>query len=198
MIILGDYSDEVTGLGLLGSVALGVLGLDFPADIRDLSACFTVNFDPSDPMWWLNLAGCAAAFLPLVGGLKFLDEGAELVKYSDEAVEAAGDVGKHLDEAVEGGTDVIETVSKTNPFDLQPTHSPTLSKNKMNALMDDIKVNGIQEPIKYVEYNGQMYVVDGHHRLLAAKRLGLTEVPIEKVDLPYAGYNTIDDLLWFE
>ena len=101
-------------------------------------------------------------------------------------------------EALEGGSDVIGAVSKTNPFDLQPTHSPTLSKNKMNALMDDIKVNGIQEPIKYVEYNGQMYVVDGHHRLLSAKRLGLTDVPIEKVDLPYAGYNTIDDLLWFE
>lgn len=61
-----------------------------------------------------------------------------------------------------------------------------------------IKVNGIQEPIKHVEYNGQMYVVDGHHRLLATKRLGLTEVPMEKVDLPYAGYNTIDDLLWFK
>ncbi len=98
----------------------------------------------------------------------------------------------------EGGLGAFETASKTNPFDLQPTHSQTLSKNKMNALMDDIKMNGIQEPIKYVEYNGRMYVVDGHHRLLAAKKLGLTEVPIEKVDLPYAGYNTIDDLLWFE
>ena len=97
-----------------------------------------------------------------------------------------------------GGSDVLETVSKTNPFDLQPTHSQTLSKNKMNALMDNIKINGIQEPIKYVEYNGQMYVVDGHHRLLAAKKLGLTEISVEKVDLPYAGYNTVDDLLWFE
>ena len=64
--------------------------------------------------------------------------------------------------------------------------------------MDDIKVNGIQEPIKYVEYNGLKYVVDGHHRLLAAKRLGLTEVPIERVELPYEGYSTIEDLLWFE
>lgn len=115
-----------------------------------------------------------------------------------DIADTAGDIGKVADDVIEGGTDVIETVSKTNPFDLQPTHSPTLSKNKMNALMDDIKVNGIQESIKYVEYNGQKYVVDGHHRLLAAKRLGLTEVPIEKVDLPYAGYNTIDDLLWFE
>ncbi len=107
-------------------------------------------------------------------------------------------VGRLVDALDDGGSDVIKTVSKTNPFNLQPTHSTTLSKNKMNALMDNVKVNGIQEPIKYVEYNGQMYVVDGHHRLLAAKRLGLTEVPIEKVDLPYAGYNSIDDLLWFE
>ena len=68
----------------------------------------------------------------------------------------------------------------------------------IDKLVDNIKINGIQEPIKYVEYNGQMYVVDGHHRLLAAKKLGLTEISVEKVDLPYAGYNTVDDLLWFE
>ena len=88
--------------------------------------------------------------------------------------------------------------STSSPYDLKPTHSQTLSNKQMNALTDDIKVNGIQEPIKYVEYDGQMYVVNGHHRLLAAKRLGLTEVPIEKVYLPYAGYNTIEDLLWFD
>ncbi len=40
--------------------------------------------------------------------------------------------------------------------------------------------------------------VNGHHRLLAAKRSGLTEMPIEKVELPYVGYRTIDDLLWFD
>ena len=68
----------------------------------------------------------------------------------------------------------------------------------MNALVEDIEKNGIQNPIKYVDYNGQMYVVDGHHRLLVAKRLKLSEVPVEKVQLPYAGYNTIDDLLWFD
>ena len=48
----------------------------------------------------------------------------------------------------------------------------------MNELINDIKANGIQEPLKYVEYNGQMYVVDGHHRLLDAKILGLLEVPM--------------------
>ncbi len=91
-----------------------------------------------------------------------------------------------------------DDASTSSPYDLQPTQSQTLSKNEMNSLMNDIKTNGIQEPIKYVEYNGQRYVVDGHHRLLAAKKLGLTEVPIERVELPFAGYKTIEDLLWFE
>lgn len=91
-----------------------------------------------------------------------------------------------------------DNVSKASPFDLQATHSQTLSKKKMNKLIDDIKDNGISETIKYVEHNGQKYVVDGHHRLIAAKRLGLEQVPIEQVELPYSGYKTIEDLLWFD
>ena len=97
-----------------------------------------------------------------------------------------------------GGSGTINNVSKASPFDLQATHSQTHSKKNMNKLIEDIKNNGINEPIKYVEYNGQKYVVDGHHRLIAAKRLGLEQVPIEQVELPYAGYETIEDLLWFD
>ncbi len=52
--------------------------------------------------------------------------------------------------------------------------------------------------IKNVEYNGQIYVVDGHHRLIAALKLGLTEVPVKRVELPYLGYFTIEDLLRFD
>ncbi|MBU3131869.1 ParB/RepB/Spo0J family partition protein [Clostridium gasigenes] len=71
-----------------------------------------------------------------------------------------------------------------------------MGKNKFNKFVETIKKEGIKEPIKYVEYNGKKYVVDGHHRLQAAKRAGIGDVPVEKVDLPYLGYKTIEDLLW--
>ena len=64
--------------------------------------------------------------------------------------------------------------------------------------MDDVKLNGIREPIKYVEHNGKKYIVDGHHRLRAARNLNLEKIPVEKVNLPYKSYHTIDDLFWAE
>ena len=99
--------------------------------------------------------------------------------------------GKSSENVAKGG-------SKTaNPYELEPTHPQTKSNRQMNKLIEQIKSDGkIKETIKYVEYNGKKYVVDGHHRLIAAKRLHLQEVPIEEVELPYKGYNTIDDLLW--
>ncbi len=85
-----------------------------------------------------------------------------------------------------------ETVS---PNALNPTHNQTKSNRQMQKLTEQIKNDGgIKESIKYVEYNGNKYVVDGHHRLIAAKRLGFDSVPVEKVELPYGGYRTISDL----
>lgn len=63
-------------------------------------------------------------------------------------------------------------------------------------MVNDINRNGIREAIKYVEVNGDKYVVDGHHRLLAAKMLGLDKLPIQQVSLPYSGYGDINDLFW--
>lgn len=68
----------------------------------------------------------------------------------------------------------------------------------MQKFIDEISSNGIKNTIKYVEYNGKKYIVDGHHRVAAAKKLGINEIPIEQVQLPFAGYKTIDDLMWFD
>jgi hypothetical protein len=78
--------------------------------------------------------------------------------------------------------------------ELVPTHNLTKSPNKFNELKDDISKNGLKETIKYVEHGGKKYIVDGHHRVKAARALGIKEVPAEKVTLPYKGYRTVDDL----
>nr|WP_223857525.1 ParB/RepB/Spo0J family partition protein [Sphingobacterium micropteri] len=79
---------------------------------------------------------------------------------------------------------------------MEITHGLTKSKNAFVKLKADIKLNGIQEPIKFVEHNGKRFVVDGHHRLRAAKELGIENVPAQQVKLPYAGYKTVSDLIY--
>jgi len=92
--------------------------------------------------------------------------------------------------------DVIKTET-ASPYDLEPTHGLTDSKSEITKLTNEIKIDGITETVKYVEYNGKLYIVDGHHRVYIAKRLGLTVIPVEQVQLPYLGYTTFDDLIWY-
>lgn len=79
-------------------------------------------------------------------------------------------------------------------YDLQATHGVVRSSRQMGALIDDIAENGIRQPIRYVEHDGVKYVVDGNHRLRAAKALGIRNVPVEEVSLPYRGYRSVNDL----
>jgi ParB-like chromosome segregation protein Spo0J len=53
----------------------------------------------------------------------------------------------------------------------------------------------MKEPLKYVEINGEKCVVDGNHRLRAARSLGLNDVPAQKVNLPFKGYQNENDVL---
>ncbi|MGU9939384.1 DUF6443 domain-containing protein [Empedobacter brevis] len=105
-------------------------------------------------------------------------------------------------EAVEGSASktIVETtkqVAKTlSPYELEITHGLTKSKKAFQLLKENIRKNGIQESIKYVEHNGKKFVVDGHHRLRAAKELGMDNVPVQQVQMPYGNYKTIQDLIY--
>ena len=178
-IVLGNYEENSTVTGTVGQVLMGLANLDLPGDIRDLSYDL-IHWDTTKEHI-LQTVLDAAGLLPVIGAVKYGDEASSALKHADE-------VGK------EAGKSVI----RVSPYELITTHSKTMNKKQFDLLKRQIKENGIQESIKYVEYNGKKYVVDGHHRLLAAKELGIITVPVEKVDLPYLGYESIDDLLWYE
>lgn len=108
--------------------------------------------------------------------------------------ELAGKVGMYQTKAAEEGV-VVDSVSHTSKtFDLKPTEPLSKSRRQFQRFLDEVKKNGIAEPIKYVEHDGVKYVVNGHHRLRAAKMLGIEIVPVERVDLPYNGYQRVHDL----
>ena len=91
-----------------------------------------------------------------------------------------------------GNSNSLPKIQKAADF--QPTHKITYGKKKFEKFKQQIKSEGIKDPIKYVEHDGTKYVVDGHHRLRAAREVGIKDIPTEKVSLPYKGYNKIEDL----
>ena len=97
-------------------------------------------------------------------------------------------------ETPDGGVRLVR-VENISTKSLNPTHYITKSKSQMQALLNDIRTNGIQEPIKYVKYNGVKYIVDGHHRFFIAQKLGIQNIPAQQVQLPYQGYKTFQDLI---
>lgn len=53
-------------------------------------------------------------------------------------------------------------------------------------------------PVTIFEHKGVNYVLDGHHRLQAARIVGLTEVPYESIPLERLsqyGYGSVEELL---
>ncbi|MFD4257728.1 ParB/Srx family N-terminal domain-containing protein [Streptomyces sp. NPDC058534] len=58
------------------------------------------------------------------------------------------------------------------------------------GLLDDIRRDGIALPVMIRTFEGQPWLVDGHHRVAAAVDLGLThlvwsDLPVELEDRPY-------------
>lgn len=102
------------------------------------------------------------------------------------------------------GRGTIESVApgqeplKVDPAELVPSHRVDKSRREMAALKESIKHRGFlhlaDQPVAYVAVDGRKHIVDGHHRVRAARDLGLEEIPAVEVRLPYKGYFTEADL----
>ena len=78
--------------------------------------------------------------------------------------------------------------------ELIPTHGKTMGNKQLDKLVKRIRAEGIKEPLTVTEHQGKLYILDGHHRALAAPRAGVADVPIKRVELPFGAYKTPADL----
>ena len=105
-IALGNFTEDVTLLGTGLQIGMGIFGVDLWADVRDITADI-VNWE-----WTKSHAGKTTidviALVPVIGGIKYFDEAALLVKNSDEILLAT----KHVDEVATIGKQVDEVISQ--------------------------------------------------------------------------------------
>ena len=106
-IVLGNFTDEVTVLGVGVQIVLGIFDLDLPCDIRDIIADIK-NLAETDRVRW-DLIGMLAldliGLIPVIGALKYSDEVGTLFKNAGkvsvvaEGADGVGAVARHADEA---------------------------------------------------------------------------------------------------
>ena len=106
-VVLGNFADEVTVLGVGVQIVLGIFDLDLPCDIRDIIADIK-NLAETDRVRW-DLIGMLAldliGLIPVIGALKYSDEVGTLFKNAGkvsvvaEGADGVGAVARHADEA---------------------------------------------------------------------------------------------------
>ena len=106
-IVLGNFTDEVTVLGVGVQIVLGIFDLDLPCDIRDIIADVR-NLAQADEIKWDMIAMLALdliGLIPVIGALKYSDEIGTLFKNADKvsvvarSTDGTGVLARHADEA---------------------------------------------------------------------------------------------------
>jgi hypothetical protein len=75
------------------------------------------------------------------------------------------------------GLVAISTLEKFKEFDREGSERAA-SKSYLDNLTKDVAENGIREPLQITHEDGHGVLTEGNHRLIAAKRAGLTHVPV--------------------
>ncbi len=124
-----------------------------------------------------------------IGAEKFIFEEVHLEKPSQVVEMPRGPPSAKYDFA--GGA----SVAPKGVSELRPTHFPDKTHSEMQNLIDNIREHGITDPIKYIEHQGENFIVDGHHRFFSARKIGLENIPTQKVELPYGKYMSPADFV---
>lgn len=162
--------------------------------------------DPSNKMNWgylgLDIAGAALPFVTgLSAGFKAAEKasnvfgiGGKSGKYVDNFIgESIRNTGKYSDKFSDSNKilknvpDVLksgsgETVKFVDIKEFKASQ-PNINPEKLRSSYTSIKNSGfdINSPVRFVNSEGNKILVDGHHRLTAANRLGYTKVPAVEI-----------------
>ena len=158
-----DILDAAGTIPLIGEVADGINGLWYTLEGDYVNAGF--SFGAMIPFLGWGSTGAKWTYK----GAKYIDDGADLVSQSNKL--------------------------KVDPNTLIRTErGRTWKESTRNVadIMGSAKDKGILKPVDVYQLNGKMYILDGHHRVHAAMRLG-QDVPINLLSKP-GKYPNIFDL----
>lgn len=76
-------------------------------------------------------------------------------------------------------------VKMISPKKLYPTKSLfTIEEKKILFYMECFKENIVTEDIKAFLFDGNYYILEGHHKMLAANRMQMSVIAVDVVDIP--------------
>ena len=212
-VVLGNFTDEVTVLGVGVQIVLGIFDLDLPCDIRDIIADIK-NLAETDRVRW-DLIGMLAldliGLIPVIGALKYSDEIGTLFKNADKVSVAAGStdgagvLAKHADEAgawLHGGKvfrysdETAEAVTSGEKLlkesgTIYESFADMMSPEEAKRYLDFLE-NGSREGLTGAELAG----VEKADALLVSRKVGYEDVwDLRNAgDLLESGLDSVDDI----
>ncbi|MBQ2931644.1 MAG: minor capsid protein [Clostridia bacterium] len=159
-IILGNFAEDSNLLGTLGQVALGFLGLDLPADIRDITYDIT-NFENSYEHIRQTLFDSLAVF-PIVGGAKYIDEAGNVLKPAAKIGDDAAETVKDIGSANSANKNLTKDVGAVVDNYLKNNVNPHFRKNVKEAFESDAKVTVLKQDTIVYRYHGGVSSSNGH------------------------------------
>ena len=212
-VVLGNFTDEVTVLGVGVQIVLGIFDLDLPCDIRDIIADIK-NLAETDRVRW-DLIGMLAldliGLIPVIGALKYSDEIGTLFKNADKvsvvarSTDGAGVLAKHADEAgawLHGGKvfrysdETAEAVASGEKLlkesqTVYESFADMMSPEDAKRYLDFLE-NGSREGLTSAELAG----VEKADALLVSQKVGYEDVwDLRNAgDLLESGLDSVDDI----
>ena len=213
-VVLGNFTDEVTLLGVGVQIVLGIFDLDLPCDIRDIIADIK-NLAETDRVRW-DLIGMLAldliGLIPVIGALKYSDEVGTLFKNAGkvsvvaEGADGVGAVTRHADEAgawLQGvkvfrySDETAEAVASGEKLlkesqTVYESFADMMSPDDAAKYLDFLE-NGSKEGLTSAELAG----VEKADVLLVSQKVGYDDVwDLRNAgDLLESGSKTIDDII---